>query len=326
MLPISYDDVAAARDRIRPYLDSSPVRHYPLLDAVVGLGIRVLVKHENHLPTGSFKVRNGVSAVMALSDDDASRGVIGASTGNHGQGLAWAGARRGIPVTIGVPVGNNPDKTAAMRALGATVLEVGTRYDETIVACEALAARDGATLVHSTNHPDIIAGAGTMSLEFVEQAPELDALVVSLGGGSQAVGAAVVRAAVKPSLQLFAVGAAGAPAQHTAWRTHAAVTRAPVHTFAEGIATGGSYALTFDALQHALTDFVVADDDALAQAVRDLWSTTHNLAEGAGAASLAGLRALAPRLAGKTVGIVMSGGNLDTARAATILRGGTPRV
>lgn len=326
MVPLTHDDVLAARERIRPYLDASPVRHYPLLDALVGHDIRVLVKHENHLPTGSFKVRNGVSAVMALSDGDAARGVIGASTGNHGQGLAWAGARRGIPVTIGVPVGNNPDKTAAMRALGANVLEVGTRYDETIVACEALAARDGATLVHSTNHRDILAGAGTMTLEFLEQAPEVDVLIVSLGGGSQAVGGSAVRDVVKPSLQIIAVGAAGASAQYTAWHTHAPVAHAPVRTFAEGIATGSSYVLTFDTLQRALADFVIVDDDAIAQAVRDLWSTTHNLAEGAGAAGLAGVRVLAPHLAGKTVGIVISGGNLDAARAATILAGGTPRA
>ena len=131
MYPITYDDVLAARTRLRPYLDPSPVRHYLPLDELVGHGIRVLVKHENHLPTGSFKVRNGTSSIMALTDDEAARGVIAASTGNHGLGLAWSGAQRGVSVTICVPRGNNPEKSAAIRGLGATLIEVGDRYDDT---------------------------------------------------------------------------------------------------------------------------------------------------------------------------------------------------
>jgi threonine dehydratase len=322
--PISYDVVEAARARLRPFVDPSPVRHYPLLDALVGHGIRVLVKHENHLPTNSFKVRNATSSITALSDEAAARGVIAASTGNHGQGLAWAGAQRGVSVTICVPEGNNPEKTAAMRSYGATVIETGARYDDAAAVCATIAARDGRTLIHSTNHAEVIAGAGTMTAEFLEQAPELDALIIALGGGSQAVGAAVVRDALKPDLAVHAVGSAGAPAQHDAWHAGTPVAGAPVHTFAEGIATGSTYALTFTALQRALATFTLATEDAIAEAVRDLWRITHNLAEGSGATGLAGLRALAPQLAGQTVGIVMCGGNLDAARAAQILAGGTP--
>jgi threonine dehydratase len=323
-LPITFAEVASAHEHIRTAFDRSPARHYPLLDALIGHDVRVLVKHENHLPTGSFKVRNGVASIAALTPEASARGVIAASTGNHGQGLAWAGARAGVSVTICVPVGNNPEKTAVMRSLGATVVEVGARYDETAAACQRMAELEGRTLVHSTNHHAVIAGAATMSVEFLAQAPELDALVIALGGGSQAVGAAVVRQVVKPSLTLYAVGAAGAAAQHDAWHAHVPRTGAPAQTFAEGIATGATYDLTFAALQHALADFLVVSDDAIAESVRDLWRTTHNLAEGAGAAGLAGLRALAPRVAGQTVGIVMCGGNLSTAMAATILGGGTP--
>lgn len=323
-LPVSYDDILAARERLHPFFGASPVRHYPLLDELVGYGIRVLVKHENHLPTGSFKVRNGTASITALTSEQAERGVIAATTGNHGLGLAWAGAARGVSVTICVPKGNNPEKNAGIRSFGATLIEVGDRYDETVVACRAIAEQEQRTIVHSTNHRPVVAGAGTMTAEFCEQAPELDAVVIALGGGSQAVGAMAVAGAVKPALQIFAVQSQGATAQHDAWRDGMPRAGEPVQTFAEGIATGSTYELTFEALRGGLADFVLASDDMIAQGVRDLWSITHNLAEGSGATGLAGLRLLAPQLAGKTVGIVMCGGNLDAARAVEILAGRTP--
>jgi threonine dehydratase len=325
-LPVSYDDILATRERLRAYFEPSPVRHYPLLDELVGYGIRVLVKHENHLPTGSFKVRNGTASVVALTSEQAERGVIAATTGNHGLGLAWAGAARGVSVTICVPKGNNPEKNAGIRSFGATLIEVGDRYDETVAACRAIAEQEQRTIVHSTNHRPVIAGAGTMTLEFLEQAPDVDAIVIALGGGSQAVGAIAVASALKPELQLFAVQSQGATAQHDGWRDGVPRSGEPVRTFAEGIATGSTYDLTFDALRGGLAGFVLASDKMIAQCVRDLWSTTHNLAEGAGATGLAGLRLLAPRLAGKTVGIVLCGGNLDRERAVEILAGRTPEV
>jgi len=163
-----------------------------------------------------------------------------------------------------------------------------------------------------------------MALEFLEEVPDLDALVIALGGGSQAVGACVVRDRERPALQVFAVQSPGASAQHDAWRDGVMRANGPVHTFAEGIATGSTYELTFEALRTGLADFVLASDKLIAQGVRDLWSITHNLAEGSGATGLAGLRLLAPRLAGKTVGVVMCGGNLDAVRAVEILAGRTP--
>jgi len=326
MLPVSHDDILAARARLRPFFEASPVRHYPLLDELVGYGIRVLVKHENHLPTGSFKVRNGTASITALTSEQAERGVIAATTGNHGLGLAWAGAARGVSVTICVPRGNNPEKNAVIRSLGATLIEVGDRYDDTVVACRTIAEQERRTIVHSTNHIPVLAGAGTMSAEFLEQAPDLDAMVIALGGGSQAVGALAVIEALKPDVQLFAVQSQGATAQHDGWRDGVPRAGEPVRTFAEGIATGSTYDLTFDALRGGLSDFVLASDKMIAQCVRDLWTITHNLAEGAGATGLAGLRLLAPRLAGKTVGIVICGGNLDAVRAAEILAGRTPGV
>lgn len=319
--PITFDDVLAARERLRPHLAPTPLREYPLLNELVGHGIRVWVKHENHQPAQSFKVRNGLSAITALTPAQRERGVIGASTGNHGQGVAYAGRLLGVRVAICVPVGNNPDKNAAIRSMGAELIETGAVYDETASACDRICAERGMTLVHSTNHRAVIAGAATLALEMVEQEPALDALVLALGGGSQAVGALTVAAAVQPSLRIYAAGAAGAPAQYESWSRGERLSNRPVRTFAEGVATGSAYELTFDALHAGLAGFVTVDDDALYAAIRDLLRITHNLAEGAGAVGLAGLRVLAPELAGKRVGIVISGGNLSATSLARALAG-----
>jgi len=307
---ITFDDVLAAEARIRPHLAPTPMRHYPLLDALVGHGIEVWVKHENHHPTQSFKIRNGLNTVLGRDEASRRRGIIAASTGNHGLGVAYAGKLTGTPVTICVPEGNNPEKNAGIRALGAELVEVGARYDATFAACAAMAAERGMTIAHSTNDPLVLAGAGTMTLEILAQAPPLDALVIALGGGSQAVGALTVAAARQPGLRVYAVGASGAPAQYESWRRGERLTGQAVQTFAEGIATGAAYELTFETLRAGLAGFVTVTDEALYAAIRDLIRVTQNLPEGAGAAGLAGLRELAPELAGRRVGIVMCGGNL----------------
>jgi threonine dehydratase len=308
--PISFQDVLAARERLRPHLAPTPLRHYPLIDAAIGHGIRVLVKHENHQPTQSFKIRNGLNAILALSDAERARGVIAASTGNHGQGLAYAGGLTGTTVTICVPENNNPGKNAAIRALGAELVEIGATYDETVLACSRIREERGLTLVHSTNNANVMAGAGTMTLELLEQAPDLDAVVIALGGGSQAVGAITVARELKPSLAVYAVGAAAAPAQFESWQRGVRLSGQKVATFAEGIATGSAYEMTFDALKQGLAGFVTVSEEAMYLSVRDLINLTHNIPEGAGAAGFAGLRLLAPDLAGKTVAIIMCGGNL----------------
>ncbi len=311
--PITYADVLAARERLAPYLAPTPLREYLQLNDLVGHGIRVWVKHENHHPTQSFKIRNGLSVVTSLTAAERARGAIGASTGNHGQGVAYAGKLLGVPVAICVPERNNAEKNAAIRAYGAELIETGAIYDETVVACARIQAERGMTLVHSTNHPQVVAGAGTMTLEIVEQQPDIEAIVIALGGGSQAVGAMTVLRERAPGVKVYAVGAAGAPAQYESWKQGRRLERQPVKTFAEGIATGSAYELTFDALREGLAGFVTVDDDAIFAAVRDLIRITHNVPEGAGAAGLAGLRVLAPQLAGKRVAIVMCGGNLSMA-------------
>ena len=317
--PISLADVTAARERLRPHLVETPLRSYELLDQAVGGGIRVRVKHENFQPTGAFKVRNGLSALTALSLDERRRGVIAATRGNHGLGLAWAGARLRTPVTVCVPLGNNPEKNAAVRALGARLVEEGRDYDESLAVAERLARESGLHMVHSTNDASVVAGAGTIALELLEQAPEVEALVFSVGGGSQAVGGLTVARALRPGLPVYGVQAAGASAIHDSWHAGRPVSKPAADTFADGLATRSTYAFTFEALRQGLAGFVTASEAEIAEAVRLAHRATHTLVEGAGAAGLAGLLKLRDALAGKTVGVVFSGSNIDSETLRRVL-------
>ena len=319
--PVDLDAITAARDRIRPFVPVSPLRSYPVLDAEVGHRVSVLVKHENFNPTNSFKVRNAFSLMTALSADERRRGIVAATRGNHGLGLAYAGKEFGVPVTICVPLGNNPEKNAAMRALGVRLIEEGRDYDESVTVANRIVRAEGARLAHSTNDMAIIAGAGTMALEIAEQAPALDALVIAVGGGSQAVGAMVVMRALDRPVQVYAVQAAGASATHDGWHAGKPLVTESANTIADGLATRSSYEMTFDALREGLADFITVTDSEIANAMRLLLRSTHSLVEGAGAAGMAGLLALRDRLAGQRVGVVLSGGNVDERTLTRVLNG-----
>ena len=311
MWPVAIADVLQARERIRGTLPPTALRRYAPLEEEVGYAIRLFVKHENHQPTQAFKARNALAALTSLSEEEKKKGVVGASRGNHGQGLAWAGQMLGVPVAICVPRGNNPEKNEAMRGFGAEVIEQGDDYDAAVLVADRLVRERGMTLVHSTNHKQVIAGAGTLALEMLEQEPSLEVLVLSVGGGSQAVGAMTVARAMRPELRVFGVQAERAAAIHDSWHKGRPLTGYTANTFADGVATRAVYELTFPALREGLAGFVKVSEAAIADAVRLLLRTTHNLAEGAGATGLAGLLALRETLAGKSVGICISGGNID---------------
>jgi threonine dehydratase len=319
--PIELDDVEAARDRIRPYLAPTPLRQYELLSTAVGSGVTVLVKHENHNPTNAFKIRNAIAAMSMLSTDEKRRGIVAATRGNHGQGLAYAGQLLGVPVTICVPYGNNPEKNAAMRAYGAELIEAGRDYDESLTKVDALKRERGLVGVHGTNNRYVIAGAGTITLEILEQDPDVDAIFIAVGGGSQAVGALTVLRARKPEARVFAVQAAGAPAIYESWKAGRSLTLDSADTFADGVATRSAYEMTFPALRDGLAGFVTVSDAEIAAALRLLLETTHNLVEGAGAAGLAGLRSMADHVAGQRVAIILSGGNIDAETLRRVVTG-----
>jgi threonine dehydratase len=333
---ITWEDVLAARRRLAPYLPVTPLRRYAALDEAVG--VRVLVKHENHLPTNAFKVRNGVSFMTALPPEQRTRGVIAASRGNHGAGLAWAGEQLGVPVVICVPHGNNPEKNAAIRGFGAALVEAGRDYDESVEVATRLARERGLVMAHSTNDANVLAGAATLSAELCEQAGELerrsredqddrgerealDAIVVAVGGGSQAVGALLATDALRPGVAVYGVQAAAAAAIHDSWHAGTRLTTPTADTFADGLATRATYDFTWEPLRR-LAGFVAVSDAEIADAIRLLWRTTHNLAEGAGAAGLAGLRQLRDRLRpGATVAVILSGSNLDEPTVRRVMSG-----
>ena len=309
-------DIYAARERIQPVIRRTPLMRHPLLAAETGLDI--LVKHENHNPTGAFKVRGGLNLIGTLSAAER-RGVITATTGNHGQSIALACQRERVPCTIVTPIGNNPEKNAAMRSYGAELLEFGRDFDEARERVEQLVQERGLRYVHSANEPMLLAGVGTYALEIFEDMPDVDAVLVPIGGGSGACGCCLVRTALGSRAQVIGVQAERADAFTRSWKGPSRVVGDKADTFAEGMATRVTFDLTFGILRKELNDIVTLSEDELAEGIRLALRTTHNLAEGAGAAALMAAMKLRERLAGKRVVCVMSGGNIDRATLARIV-------
>ncbi len=282
---------------------------HPLLEAETGLDIHV--KHENHNPTGAFKIRGGLNLVASLSADERARGVITASTGNHGQSIAFAARRAGVSCMVAVPCGNNPDKNAAMRAFGATVVEQGRDFDDAREWVEREAQARGMRYVHSANEPLLVAGVGTYALEIFDVVAEPDVIFVPIGGGSGASGCCIVRTGLGKATRVIGVQAIEADAVARSWRGPERVSMTQIGTFAEGLATRYTFDLTFGILKRELDDMVTLTEAELEDGVRLALRCTHNLAEGAGAASLAAAVKMRDQLEGKTVVCVMSGGNMN---------------
>jgi threonine dehydratase len=314
--PITLVDILDARRRIRPHLRPTPLYRYGGLDEL--LGAEVWVKHENHQPVGSFKVRGGVNLVSQLGEDERLPGLVGASTGNHGQSLAYAGRLFGVDVRICVPENANPVKLAAMRSLGAEVIEHGADFDTAREHAERLAAEHGYRYVHSGNEPLLIAGVGTGTLEILEERPDLEVLVVPIGGGSGAAGACIVARSVRPELEVIGVQSEAAPAAFRSWQARAPVEDAMAH--AEGLATRVPFELPQRILRDDLADFVLVSEDAIREATRLMIEHTRNLVEPAGAAPLAAALKLRDRLRGKRIALVASGGNISPLQLAELYR------
>jgi len=301
----SFADVLAARDFLAAYLRPTPLIRREALNRALGLD--VWLKCENLLPTAAFKVRGGLNLIGR--DPTAKAGVIGASTGNHGQSLSYAGGVFDVPVTIVVPNGANPLKVAAMRANGATIVEHGNDYDDAREECERRAAATGTRYVHSGNEPSLIAGVATAALEVLSERPDVDVFIMPVGGGSGAAGAALVAKTLRPEMTVVGVQAEGASAAYRAWRDRAPRTTERAATFADGLATRTSFDLPQRMLAALLDDFVLVTDDELYSAMRLLLVEGHVVAEGAGAAPVAAARRFADRFSGKRVVCWVSGGN-----------------
>lgn len=303
-----FQDVLLAQRQICPYLQRTPLYSYPAINDL--LGTSVYVKHENYHPVGAFKVRGGVNLVSQMSADERERGVIAASTGNHGQSVAYGARLFGVKARIVVPEGANPGKVAAMQGMGADVIFHGANYDEAKHYCEQLAHEHGYRYIHSGNEPLLIAGVATGILEMLEDEPEIDVILVAIGGGSGAAGACIVAKAINPQIQVIGVQAEASSAAYLSWKQHK-LLNAPNHTFADGLATGSAFELPQAILWDKLDDFLLVSEEQILQAMVWMIERAHTLAKSAGSAPLAGAYSRREQLRGKKVGIVCSGGNIS---------------
>src|SRR5947209_4642198 len=272
----TFSDVLLAQRQIRPYLQRTPLHSYPAMNAFIGT--EVYIKHENYQPIGAFKVRGGVNLISQLSPGERERGVIAASTGNHGQSVAYAAQLFGVKARIVVPEGANPGKVAAMRGMQAEVIFHGAIYDDAQLHCEALAREHGYRYIHSGNEPLLIAGVATETLEMLESEPDLQVIIVPIGGGSGASGACIVAKAVNPAIRVIGVQAEASPAAHESWRQGHLVER-PNRTRAEGLATGRAFELPQEIMGQMLKEFLLVSEEEIMQAMVWYIERAHTLAE-----------------------------------------------
>lgn len=301
-------DVQEAAQRIAPHIRHTPLQPSPDLSALAGCTL--LLKLENLQRTGAFKIRGALNKLLTMDPAVASRGVLTASAGNHGQGVALAARLLGYPATIVLPMGVSLAKLEAIERQGAQTVLSGNAYDEAARTAHALADEHGMTYVHAFDDPHVIAGQGTIALEMLADAPDLDTLVVPVGGGGLLAGIATAARALKPSLVIIGVQAAGAPACVDSFRCGERRT-VPVSTIADGIAVAQPGARTFPIIQTLVDAMVAVDDEAMARAMVLLLEREKLLSEAAGAAGLAAaLGGLLPK-ASRHVGVLISGGNVD---------------
>lgn len=308
-------DIIAARPHVYRFLRPTPLYHYAGLSQLVGA--EVWVKHENHLPVGAFKVRGGLNLAANLSPAERQAGLFTASTGNHGQSIAFAARAFGIQATIAVPEGANPGKVAAIRGLGAEVVFHGPDFDTAREWIMGAAAERNGRFVGPTEEL-LIQGVGTYALEIIEDLPDVDTIIVPVGAGSGACGVSIVAKNINPRIEVIAAQSAAAPAMQHSWLAGELIT-AEMNTFAEGVATRVPFENTQRIMRRYLDDFILVSDEAIKNGICLLLEHTHNLAEGAGAVPLAAVLQRRESLAGKKVVLIMSGGNLSLARLREIL-------
>lgn len=312
----SYADIVAAREFISPYLPKTPLVRSPKLSAA--LDCDYYLKLENLQPTGAFKVRGGVNLVG--QDPSDKQTIVTASTGNHGQSIAYAGRLFNTRVIIYAPAENvNPAKLEAMRELGAEVRLHGRDFDEARLETERVAAAEGFRYVHSANEPKLISGVGTIGLEIFEELPDVDVIVAPAGGGSCASGNCIVAHEQNKAVKVIAVQSEGAPAVWHAWRNHNLDPYPTMKTEHEGLATRVPFELTNRILWELLSDFILVTDEQINDAVRLLARDVKQVVEGAGAAPLAAAFKMRDELHGKKVVGIVTGGNIAPARLSEIL-------
>jgi threonine dehydratase len=306
------------------YQVMAPTPQYAWPKLRTRIGCNVWVKHENHTPTGAFKVRGGLVYMDRLKRAQPSvPGIVTATRGNHGQSISFSAGRAGIPATIYVPHGNSADQNASMSTFGARVVEFGKDFDEAKHEAHRVAAAENLHFIPSF-HWDLVAGVASYALELFRTVAKLDAVYVGVGMGSGICGLITVRDLLGLKTEIIGVGAANAPATALSFEAGKPVTTPTARTFADGIATREPLAEVIETIRRGAARFVKVAEDEMAHAMRVYFDDTHHVAEGAGAAPLAALLQERERMAGKTVGVILSGGNIERARFSQVLAGSTP--
>ena len=308
MQPPDLSDVYKARKIVYKHLKRTPLLKSLRLSK--SLGCEVYVKCENLQPIGAFKIRGGINLVSNLSEDEKRRGVITASTGNHGQSIAYASNLFGIKAVIGMPEDANPLKADAIRSLVAEVALHGRDFDEAKDWVESEAKRVGYRYVHPGNEPLLISGVGTLFLEIIEDIPDIETIILPVGGGSTASAGCIVCKTINPDIEVIGVQSEGAPAVYKSWKSGKWETTESIATFAEGLATRAPFELTIQIMREMLDDMVLVTEEEIKKAILTILEATHLLAEGAGAASTAAAFKIRDKLRNEKVALILSGGNL----------------
>jgi threonine dehydratase len=318
-------DIIAARERLDPYVPRTPLHWSPILSQWTG--VQVYVKFENHTAVGSFKIRGALNGMLALSPEVRARGIVAASSGNHGQGVAYAGRLLHAPVIVYVPDNPNPDKVAVMRALGAEVRPVGRDFDICKEEASRWAEEEGLFFLDDGADPNLMAGAGTVALEIVQALPDVAAIYAPVGNGALAAGAGIVaRAQPVPPPRVVAVQAEGAPSMYLSWQHGRPVQTERADTLADGLATRVPVPFATEILNDVVDEFVLVSDGELWRSIRLMFEATHNVAEGAGAAALAALLRTSASFRSRKVALILSGGNITAENLTQALSGaGSPR-
>jgi threonine dehydratase len=291
------------------YLKRTNLIYYSELSRLAGC--EVYVKHENHNPTGSFKIRGAVNFLQHMSSEELEAGVLVATRGNHGLAMAWAGRFFHVPCTVVVPEGNNPEINRIVESFGADLIVHGHDFYDAQSYCDELVDSAGYYYVEQGNEPEILNGLGTMGLEIFDDLPDVDVIICPIGGGSGCASLVKVAQAVNPAVEIIGVQPERAAAFYESWKKGERVRLESADTVADGLAARSVFQLPFAIMKDHISDVVLLTEEEILQGLRLAIETTHNLAEGAGAASLAAALKIKDRLAGKKVALVMSGGNLD---------------
>lgn len=298
-----------ARSVITRYLNRTNLTYYSELSRLVGC--EVFVKHENHNPTGSFKIRGALNFFHRMSKEELEAGVLVATRGNHGLAMAWAAQRFNVPCTVVVPERNNPEINRIVESFGAELIVHGSDFYDAQSYCDELVDTAGYYYVEQGNEPEILNGLGTMGLEIFEDLPEVETIICPIGGGAGCASLLKAVQAISPKVEVIGVQAERAPAFYESWKKGEWVIIEGADTAADGLAARSVFQLPYVIMKDHISDVVLLSEEEILEGIRLALLTTHNLAEGAGAAAIAAALKIRDRLAGKKVALIMSGGNLD---------------